>query len=120
MKELTIQYAGGSGGFLLLHLVLLSGKYQCKFRSDQVFDKFFKDQWNITDHARWKMGEVWPDNRATLESSIDNKVYLICNPDRKCCQKACRLLGNENHALFCTLANPRNFVPMTTPQEDLG
>ena len=81
MKELTIQYAGGSGGFLLLHLVLLSGKYQCKFRSDQDFGKFFKDQWNITDHARWKMGEVWPDNHLTEQSSLENKLYFICNPD---------------------------------------
>lgn len=81
MKELTIQYAGGSGGFLLLHLVLLSGKYQCKFHNNQDFSEFFQHQWNITDHASWKMGEVWPDNHLTENSSIQNKVYFSCNPD---------------------------------------
>lgn len=34
--DLNIFYSGGSGGFLLLHLLLLSGKYWCHLNSDDM------------------------------------------------------------------------------------
>lgn len=80
MKELTIQYGGGSGGFLLLHLILLGSKYRCLFKGDQEFDLLFKEQWNIQDHHQWKSSEVWPNNPATLASDFKNRIYFCCNP----------------------------------------
>ncbi len=80
MKELTIQYGGGSGGFLLLHMILLAGTYKCKFRNDRDFDRFLQEHWDIKDHSRWKVTEVWPDNQATINSDYTNKVYFSCNP----------------------------------------
>jgi hypothetical protein len=79
-NDITLFYFGASGGFFCLHLLLLTGKYHCKFcKHDQNFDNIFNKQWNISDVSKWKETETWPDNTATLESNLSNKIYYICN-----------------------------------------
>lgn len=71
-------YFGGSGGFFLLHLLILSNKFFCAPLNNfqQVFDK----QWNITDPAAWKLLETWPDNHATSAAATDlHKLFFHCN-----------------------------------------
>lgn len=82
MANLTIGYSGGSGGFLLLHFLLLSNQYYCKFREDKSFDRAIKQQWKITDPSQWKSSETWPDNSKTYQSQTSlNKIYFVCNPN---------------------------------------
>jgi hypothetical protein len=79
-NDVKLFYFGGSGGFFCLHLLLLTGIYNCKFRGDdQNFENIFKKQWNITDIKKWKSTETWPDNDATMTSDLNNKIYYICN-----------------------------------------
>jgi hypothetical protein len=84
MPEKTIYhlgYSGGSGGFLLLHLLLLSDNFFCFFPEQKQFDQILKDQWNISDHKLWKQNEHWPDNFMTASSnSLHNKLLFDCNP----------------------------------------
>jgi hypothetical protein len=82
-NDVTIFYFGASGGFFALYMLLLSKQYQCVFNngSTNAFD--IKDsQWNITDVAKWKDSEIWPNNVETLHANFSvNKVYFVCNPD---------------------------------------
>jgi hypothetical protein len=84
MLEKTVYhlgYRGGSGGFLLLHLLLLSDNFFCSFSEQKQFDQILKDQWNITDHKLWKQHEHWPDNFITANSNSSlNKILFECNP----------------------------------------
>jgi hypothetical protein len=68
MNELSIGYSGGSGGFLLLHLLLLSDQYHVKFKDNKTFDEAFEKQWKITNPNQWKSLETWPDNLQTYNS----------------------------------------------------
>lgn len=82
-EDIKLCYFGGSGGFLLLHLLLLSDQFACKFvvnkqTENLSIDKIIERQWNITNPRHWKSLEVWPDNRATLNSDIQRKIYLFC------------------------------------------
>lgn len=78
--DIKLFYFGASGGFFCLHLLLLTEAYQCKFAGqDQNFENIFKKQWNILNTEKWKSHEIWPDNYATIESSLLNKVYFSCN-----------------------------------------
>lgn len=81
MKSLNLFYSGGSGGFLLLHLLLLSGKFYTSFKSDKSLDDIIDYQWNVSDHNRWKSTEIWPDNQQTKKDSTNLcKIYYWCNP----------------------------------------
>ena len=81
MHELSIGYSGGSGGFLLLHLLLLSDQYHVKFKNNKTFDETFEKQWKITNPNQWKLSETWPDNLQTYNSqTLLNKIYFYCNP----------------------------------------
>ena len=74
--DLSLFYFGGSGGFLLLHLLLMSGK----FYAAGVDINNLEQQWDILDPAKWKDNEVWPDNAATTSSVTDKtKLYFNCN-----------------------------------------
>jgi len=76
-EDLKIGYSGGSGGFLLLNLLLLTGNYHVSFQSEGGME----NQWNITDHSAWKKLENWPDNPRTAEYQTDlAKIYYVCNP----------------------------------------
>lgn len=77
--DLNLFYYGASGGFFCLHLLLLTGQYDCKFERDLKFNQIFQSQWDITSHKLWKSSEVWPDNNATVASNITNKIYYTCN-----------------------------------------
>jgi len=81
---ININYAGGSGGFLALWVVLLGSKYRCVFKSDtQDLNEIKHKQWNIEDTSKWKSSEIWPDNELTELSDIDNKVFFYCDPTDK-------------------------------------
>jgi hypothetical protein len=75
--DIIISYSGGSGGFLLLHFLLLTGQYHCSF--DEEND--FISQWKISDPSEWKTNEIWPNNDKTVASATTkSKIYFICNP----------------------------------------
>ena len=81
MKDITLSYSGGSGGFLLLHLLLLSGKFYTSF--DKItLNEVIDSQWNISNHNKWKESETWPNNKKTQSATTSlRKLYFICNPD---------------------------------------
>lgn len=79
-KDMSLFYYGGSGGFLLLHLLLMSGKF---YAGGINIDKL-EQQWNITDPRDWKSQETWPKNLETEKSvTSKTKLYFNCNnPDQ--------------------------------------
>jgi len=80
MKDIKLSYSGGSGGFLLLHLLLLSGKFYTSF--DKItLNEVIDSQWNISNHNKWKESETWPNNEITrLTITSLRKLYFSCNP----------------------------------------
>lgn len=81
MNDLNLIYSGGSGGFLLLHLLLLSGKFHVRFNNNKPMDQVIDQQWQISDHTVWKQNEVWPANSKTFKDSTTlRKIYFYCNP----------------------------------------
>lgn len=81
MTDLNIGYSGGSGGFLLLHLLMLSGHYHVELQHNKTFTEAFEQQWNISNPDHWKQSEIWPDNEQTYASQTHlNKIYFFCNP----------------------------------------
>ena len=90
-KDLSIIYQGGSGGFLLYFLILLSGQYRS---GDELIldsedtigstNSRISQQFPIelmSSRKEWKDTEVWPDNNLLKYKTIDkNKLFLICNP----------------------------------------
>lgn len=87
MTNWALQYSGGSGGFLLLHLLLLSDKFHAAFDRDLQLDQLIQEHWNIKSPDQWKSNEIWPDDQLTLDSRVHvDKIYFRCNPygnDRK-------------------------------------
>jgi len=80
MLDLHLNYFGGSGGFLALHLLLLSNHYSNEL-NDQL-DVIIDRQWNITDHNKWKDNEIWPDNNKTLSMPESPKLFFYCSLPR--------------------------------------
>jgi len=83
VKGLNLCYPGGAGGFLLLHLLLLSGRYHVIFgnRVPIDIDLAIGQQWKIVDHNRWKTREIWPNNDKTVRSLSElTKIYYYCYP----------------------------------------
>ena len=82
MNDISLNYFGGSGGFLLLHLLLLSDQYHCSFYNNVSFDRAFKQQWQVDSGVHWKDQETWPDPVATQSSDTTlPRIYFNCNPD---------------------------------------
>ena len=82
MKDFNLFYSGGSGGFLLLHLLLLTGQYHVVFKNNVSMQQALQDQWQISNPKFWKKTETWPDNEKTFHSRSDlTKIYYYCNPD---------------------------------------
>jgi hypothetical protein len=108
--DLKLGYSGGSGGYLLFHLLLLSGKYYANFDAETINSKLLKDgnsylanqlnlaqqnessnidintvikhQWDISDPRFWKTNEIHPKNKKTKLDKINlSKIYLFGNPD---------------------------------------
>ena len=76
-----VGYCGGSGGFLLLHMLLLSNQYFTYFEDNKSFEEVFQEQWNINDLTKWKTKEVWPANQLTVSCKTDlDKILYFCNP----------------------------------------
>lgn len=89
--DTTIMYQGGSGGFFLYYLLLLSGKYvsgdiEILQSSDLVsavkekiltqFPVCLKD-----NRSQWKVKEFWPNNNSIKHQLFSKKkLFLICNP----------------------------------------
>lgn len=81
MNDLKLSYSGGSGGFLLLHLLLLSGKFYAAFDTAEPLDNIIQKQWNISDHTKWKTSETWPQNHLTHSNNTTlYKLYFECLP----------------------------------------
>lgn len=81
MTNWTLQYSGGSGGFLLLHLLLLSDRFYTAFHEDLPLDQIIQKHWNIPKPDQWKLNEIWPHNQLTQASTVDSdKIYFCCNP----------------------------------------
>lgn len=80
-SDLDIFYYGGTGGFYLLHQLLLTEKFYCNFGDE---NKSFLDindsQFNISEIKFWKNTEIWPDNdlTKTYQTSL-RKIYFYCN-----------------------------------------
>jgi hypothetical protein len=89
MKDLSLHYAGGSGGFIALHLILLTKKYFCSFLDtpfineknfDKNFAKIMDDHWNISSLNSWKLSEWQPVNENTeIASTSRNKIFFHCS-----------------------------------------
>lgn len=79
--DIKLCYFGGSGGFISLHLLLLSGKFICDFDINLNLDEIISHQWSIDDAALWKSHETWPQNEKTktLQTAL-RKIYFFCNP----------------------------------------
>ena len=78
-QHINLFYFGASGGFLCLHLLLLTNQYNCIFKGPtQNFDDVFSKQWDISEIGEWKNSETWPDNYRTLRSNFDNKIFFHC------------------------------------------
>ena len=89
--DTTIMYQGGSGGFLLYYLLLLSGNYvsgdiDIHQSSDivstvkqKILEQFPN---NLKDNrSQWKVKEFWPENSSIKDTLLNkNKLFLICNP----------------------------------------
>ena len=81
MTNWALQYSGGSGGFLLLHLLLLSDKFYTAFNRNLSLDQIIQEHWNIKSPNQWKSTEIWPDAQITLDAQVDfDKIYFQCNP----------------------------------------
>jgi hypothetical protein len=79
-----VGYRGGSGGFMLLHTLLLSTQYHSCDSEDRDLSKMINQQWNISTPSLWKTYEHWPDNFRTLTSTNNlKKILYFCNPDKE-------------------------------------
>ena len=77
--DLHLGYIGGSGGFLALHLLLLSNHYNCYINGGSV-DEIIDHQWTVPDSTLWKSKELWPDNEKTKINFSNNRLFFQCNP----------------------------------------
>jgi hypothetical protein len=81
MTNWALQYSGGSGGFLLLHLLLLSDQFYTAFDRDLSLDQIIQEHWNIKSPDQWKNTEIWPSAQITADSLTNvDKIYFQCNP----------------------------------------
>ena len=72
--DISLLYSGGSGGFLFLHWLLLSGQYWCDFGGADT-NTVIQQQWNIGDQ-HWKSTERWPSNN--IYSGPAGRIYFHC------------------------------------------
>ena len=81
-QDIVIGYNGGSGGFLSLHVILLSDEYHIKFDHGQLLDQVLVRQWQIGNPSQWKSHEVWPSLYQTMLDDTATKPHavLLCNP----------------------------------------
>lgn len=77
--DVTLMYQGGSGGFLLYYLMLLSGEFYDQETENKIKMQF--PEGLKYDRGSWKITEIWPDNEKLKQTPADKKkLFLICNP----------------------------------------
>jgi hypothetical protein len=81
--DVKLCYFGGSGGFIVLHLMLLSKNFFCQFCDpEQTIEQIIDKQWKISEPRLWKANEYWPDNIKTQNAQTDlRKIYFFCSPN---------------------------------------
>lgn len=80
-SDVYLGYRGGSGGFILLHLLLCSDDYHVSFGDGYTFDDVIDMQWKITEPHLWKNSEVWPSNIETdSASSLLPRIFFFATP----------------------------------------
>lgn len=79
MSDLHLNYFGGSGGFLALHLLLLSDCFVNDLNNQ--FNDIIHNQWQIADHNKWRDNETWPNNYQTAQLNGSPKLFFYCNLD---------------------------------------
>jgi hypothetical protein len=82
MRDVTILYQGGSGGFLLFYYLLLSGNYETGLDFESVtdlIDKQFPSEL-LDNPEKWKLFESKPDNLICKQTKQAPRLFLICNP----------------------------------------
>jgi hypothetical protein len=79
MKDITILYQGGSGGFALYYYLLLTGQYQFDIPTVKCMITQQFDTKVINNRHAWKSQEFWPENKK-LKLHPGPSVFLICNP----------------------------------------
>jgi hypothetical protein len=83
-EDVYLGYCGGSGGFILLHLLLASGEFYVDFGSGINFGDVMHSQWRIQHTAAWKNQEQWPHNWHTIwGQDLAPRIYFFCNPTLK-------------------------------------
>lgn len=90
-QDVTIVYPGGSGGFLLYFLLLLTENFisgdELILNSNNLLqsinDRISQQYPNslMNNSKNWKVNEIWPNNFAIKYKSLNKrKLFLICNP----------------------------------------
>jgi hypothetical protein len=79
-KNLNIFYDGGSGGFYLLHQLLITGQFICLFRQKTSdYDDIRNKNFSVDRLENWKKTELWPDNKLLEKiKSKKRKIYFYC------------------------------------------
>lgn len=75
--DLKLMYSGGSGGFVVLHFLLLLKKYQIDIINNRTIEEIIDSQWNIPSPQKWKSSEVWPENSQTNLLSSP-RLFFFC------------------------------------------
>ena len=83
LPAIILGYRGGSGGFFLLHLLLISNKYHVDFEFGKSFKEILLEQWQITNADFWKLTETWPNNYQTAMSTTKRQKILFYNNPTK-------------------------------------
>jgi hypothetical protein len=79
-KDLKLLYTGGSGGFIVLHYLLLTKQYQISIiNSLCTIEEIIARQWAIKNSKRWKLNEIYPSNSLT-KLLPSPRLYFFCNP----------------------------------------
>lgn len=77
MSDINLVYSGGSGGFLLLHLLLLSGRYTVSLDNNADIETAISQQWQVDGLPQWKKYEYWPNNQQTQKLKTQlRKIYF--------------------------------------------
>jgi hypothetical protein len=111
-RDIVLGYNGGSGGFLSLHVILLSDEYHIKFDPDQSLDQVLAKQWQISDPDQWKSHEVWPSVHQTMLDTKATKprASLLCNPTVDMFQQ-----GNAQYLLSHLIASYNSVKDLSWP-----
>jgi hypothetical protein len=80
-KDLNIIYYGGSGGFYLLHQLLISKEFICFFHKEVNYDTIRFKNFNINSLNEWKNSEIIPDNVITAQLKTKIKKIYFHNND---------------------------------------